>query len=557
MLTNTDITTQEPEAQAAELELESDSYRAAQESDRKVSSTGSRIAKAAVVLMAGTILSRVVGVGRESTISHLFGVGSDVDAYTIANQVVTIIYDLLISGSISAALVPVLSEYAQREEDRAEFGKILSIVMTVSLLFLVIAVGVLELFAKPLADFMSDQPNAKTQQLALLMTQWVLPGVIFMGLSGVVMAAHYALNRFVYPAFTSTVFNLAIILCAFALTGPFGLGVKSLAIGLVVGSIAMLALQLPGLRDIRLRPSLDINHPAMRKILKLYAPVAASVVLSSAALVVDRHLASATGEGNISAMRYATTLVQFGLGLVSAAISLASLPSLSSHFINGDSEAYKRTLASGLRLITALVLPAAAAIFALAVPLVGFIFQGGAFTATDRDFTAHVLLFYVIGLPFSAVDQVLIFAFYARKNTLTPVLVGAAGVGVYLLVAFNLLNWGVVGLVLANSIQLTFHALVTGALLFRTLRSEGGLRGYGIGETILKAGGAALAMAAMCWLSWELIAQYVPSTNIVTRGILLGIPVTLGLALYIALAWFLRLPELAMVIGRVRSRLRR
>src|SRR6476659_4358534 len=94
--------------------------------------------------------------------------------------------------------------------------------------------------------------SAETHSLALTMTQWVLPGVLFMGLSGVVMAAHYALGRFVYPAFTAAVFNTAIIFCGVMLAGV--LGVKSLVLGMVVGAFAMLAMQAPGLRDIQLRP---------------------------------------------------------------------------------------------------------------------------------------------------------------------------------------------------------------------------------------------------------------------------------------------------------------
>ena len=193
--------------------------------------------------------------------------------------------------------------------------------------------------------------------------------------------------------------------------------------------------------------------------MRLYAPVAMSVTVSSVALVIDRSLASQVGDVAISAMRYATTLVQFGLGIVAAAISLASLPTLSQYFSNQDSDGFRRTLSSGLRLVTVLVLPAAAGLMALSVPLVGLLFRNGAFTASDQDLTVLALRLYVIGLPFSAIDQVLLFAFYARKNTLTPALIGIAQFGVYLSIAFGTYKtWGMSGLVIANSAQLAFHA---------------------------------------------------------------------------------------------------
>src|SRR5687767_7030221 len=200
MLPDTDITLQEPQealdAQAAP-------------SERGASHAG-RIARAALILMAGTVLSRVLGLGREVTIAHLFGVGPEVDAFTIANHVATIVYDLLIAGTVSAALVPTFSEYAEGE-DRREFGRVVGTILTVAGIFLVASVALLELFAAPLASFMCAGCAPATQDLALTMTQWVLPGVLFMGLSGVVMAAHYALGRFHYPAFTSSIFNAAII----------------------------------------------------------------------------------------------------------------------------------------------------------------------------------------------------------------------------------------------------------------------------------------------------------------------------------------------------------
>jgi putative peptidoglycan lipid II flippase len=320
----------------------------------------------------------------------------------------------------------------------------------------------------------------------------------------------------------------------------------------------MLAFQLPGLRDVPLRPSLSINHPAVRTILTLYAPVALSVIVSSIMLLIDRNLASQTGEGRIAAMRFATTLVQFGLGIVAAAISIASLPTLSQHFTNGNSDGFKRTLSSGLRLVTVLVLPAAAMLLSLSVPLVALLFRHGAFNAADQDLTVLALRIYVIGLPFSAIDQVLLFAFYARKNTLTPAMIGIAQFGVYLAIALGTYKtWGMPGLVLANAAQLAFHAIVTGIFLLRAIRSEGGLRGYGIAATALKALGASLALAVVSFASWWALSQAITGDNLVSQSLLLGIPALLGGGLYLALVWLMRLPEIELIIARVRTRIRR
>jgi putative peptidoglycan lipid II flippase len=519
-------------------------------------SIGRRIAGAALILMAGTVLSRVLGLGRESTIAYLFGAGSEVDAFTIANHVATIVYDLLIAGTINAALVPVFSEYAADEQRRPEFGRVVSTVLTVAGCFLLLAVAALEVFAEPLAGFMSACYPPDTQALAITMTRWVLPGVFFMGLAGVVMAALYAMHRFAYPAFNSAVFNLAVIFGAFTLAGL--LGVKSLVVGMVAGTVAMLLIQAPGLRGVPLRPALDLSHPAVRKIFKLYAPIGLSVVISSAALVIDRNLASCTGEGSISAMRYATTLVQFALGMVSAAISFAALPSLSQHFARGDLEAYKRTLAAGLRLVMVMAMPATAGLLALATPIVALAFRHGMFDVADQQLTVLALLFYAPGVPFTAIDMVLLVAFYARKNTITPVLVGVAATGVYLSVALGTYRtMGMPGLVLANTLQLTFHALATGLLLLRAMRDEGGLRGYGVGETILKAGGAAVVTGLLSYAAWWALHSFITDESLLAELLLLGVPVALGGGAYIALIWAMRLSELELIISRIKARIRR
>ena len=225
--------------------------------------------------------------------------------------------------------------------------------------------------------------------------------------------------------------------------------------------------------------------------------------MTSIVLVIDRNLASQTGEGSISAMRYATTLIQFALGMVSAAISIASLPSLSQHFSRGDSEAYKRTLTTGAA-------PCDSAGAACRrrpartgharcrshIPARQFQRRGpepcGACASLLRAWPPRG----------GYRPRYLIFAFYARKNTLTPVLVGIAQVVVYLAIALaTYRTWGMRGLVLAWSAQTIFHACGHGGLLWRTLRSEGGLRGYGLGNTALKAGGAAVLMTVSATLA--------------------------------------------------------
>src|SRR5690606_28980288 len=170
----------------------------------------------------------------------------------------------------------------------------------------------------------------------------------------------------------------------------------------------------------------------------LYIPVFAGLLVNSLAVVVDRGLAWGAGELAVGAMRYATTLVQLVLGLIAAAMSLASLPMLSRHFSAGDERAYASTLARVLGMVTVLILPATAGLAVLARPIVTLIFGHGAMGDDGIDAITIALLGYLPGTLAAAYDQVLIFAFYARHNTRTPVLVGVLAVLVYFAVAFSL-----------------------------------------------------------------------------------------------------------------------
>ena len=122
-------------------------------------------------------------------------------------------------------------------------------------------------------------------------------------------------------------------------------------------------------------------------------------------------------------MNWATTLIQFPQGLVATAISIAILPTIarqSAQMTEAARRAFKDTLGLGLRLTISLILPAATGLFLLAVPIIGLLFEHGAFVAADTEITANALRVYLIGLPFAAIDLLLVYAFYARKDTLTP-----------------------------------------------------------------------------------------------------------------------------------------
>lgn len=504
-----------------------------------------RVAVAALLIALGNIASRVLGVVRESVIAGLFGRSAAIATFTAAATIPTILYDLLINGAISAALVPVFSEYA--EGDEREFWRVASSIINLALLALV-AVTALLIWQAPLAvtvlagGFKDEIRDQATQMVRLL-----LPAVIFMGLSGLITALLYARQRFLLPAFTVSAYNLGIILGAVLLSavlGPF-----SLVVGVLIGALFQVTLQLPGLRGMTYQLTLDLRHPGVRRILKLYAPVAMGIGFSIAGIVLDRNLASRLEASAIPTMRYATTLIQFPLGLVAAAVSFAVLPTLSRQASAGDDTAFRATLAMGIKVVLLLILPAAAGLAALSGPITALIFEhGGAFTGNDTAATARALLFYLPGLPAAALDQMLLFAFYAHKRTLAPNLVQGAAVGIYAITALSLLaltNLGVFALILGNSAQWLTHALIL-LLLSRGLVS---LRGLRLGEALAKSVVASLALGAAAWALAQLLASHSgPLVQIAAAG-------GAGAALYFGLCLLMRVEALGFFVAALRRRL--
>lgn len=513
---------------------------------------GPGIARSAAIISAGNIASRVLGLVREQVIAYLFGAGPLVDAFVVASQVPTLIYDLLIGGLLSSALVPVFSDYAAPER-RPELWRLVSIVL--SLVASVMAVFVLgiELSASWVALAMGGGFGPGTLAATTRMIRLVVPALLFFGLSGASTGLLYTLKRFRYPAFGAAAFNATVITVGALLARP--VGIYSLAMGVLAGAGVQLAIQLPDLPRRHLRFQIDLSHPGLRQIGQLYLPIVLGLVVSSIGTVIDRNLASRTGEGSIAWMRYATTLIQAPLGLVSVAISLAALPSLSQLHLAGDLDGFRQTLARGLRMILVLIIPATVGLFVLAEPVIRLLLEHGVFTPFDTLQTSRALRLYLFGLPGAALDWPLIFAFYARKDTLTPALVGVAAVLIYLAVGPALAfvaGMGFLGLVVANSVQLTGHAVIMVILLHRRI---GGVRGSRLAETMVKTSLAALGMGGVVWVVAGWLPSIIGLAGVASQVLVVGSATLVGLAIYASLTAVLGVEEADLVWTRLRQKL--
>jgi putative peptidoglycan lipid II flippase len=523
------------------------------------------IVRAAVILGLGNVSSRVLGLAREIVKSNLFGASDILGAYTVAVLVPMTLFNLITGGEmVSSSLVPVFSDYAEKQR-RRELWSLASTFLSLATLLLAALIILVELFAPTIA-WLAGARNFEDQSLVPLtirLMRLAMPGVLFLSVASILSGLLFALRRFTMPAFISAVFNGTIVVAA--LLRPEH--IDSLVWGLLAGSLLQIAIQLPALRDGRFRVQFNWRHPAVRRIIILYMPIVAGLVVNQIAIWISYNLAITTGDNSVTYMAYATTLYQFPLGLVVTALSLATLPTLSqmatAYMTAGDNswpdaaqklQTYKETLSAGLRLVISLILPAAAGLFAVAGPIIALLLEHGQFTALDTEITAGVLRLYVFGMPFAAVDQMLVFASYSRKDTWRPALVGVVSIVIYTVTAVLLLDsLGLHSLMIADAVKHFIHAAIMFWLLGRQL---GGLAGHGLLVALVKSLVAAAATGSVAYASATYAATFFADPTFFSKAMVVGAAAVAGALTYLASVFFLDMKDARSVWRTVLSRRR-
>ncbi len=531
---------------------------------QEVSSERRQIAKSASLVMLGNLGSSVLGMVRQIVVTSL---GPNIAGpFNAALLPARTFNDFLVNGSVSGALIPTFNDYAAPEQ-RDELRRIVFTIVNLVLL-VTFSVAIIYLLISPhFIDVLVTGFQGPQKMLTLVYSQIVIFSLLALGPFAVLLAGLFALKEFGWPAFATGAYHVGIILGAVvgSLLGARFIGNVGLAVGVLVGAAGEIALLLPGIRKRRLYYmfALDLKHPALRRIFKLYPPVAFSFLVTMGLVFFDQHLASlthdagSTGAANTVALNAATTLIQFPVGLVAAALSFAVLPTLSEHARNGDMERFKHTLLLGFRVGLLLMIPAAAGLIVLREPIAFLLFRHHNNTALESARIALALQNYAYQLPFVAMDQLLIAAFYARKNTLIPVAVGVLCIGGYMLVALPFYNTiGMPALAFANTVQNSLHAII---LLVLLRLSIGHIRVREAIPTAFKIILATAAMVAVTWGLQQLLGTLALFSLDRFTGQLLTVVLIGGIAalVYVGGILLLRVEEIGLVKDAVLAKLGR
>jgi putative peptidoglycan lipid II flippase len=523
------------------------------EIERQGAAAKEQIARAAGLVMALFVASRALGLLREMVISHQFGTGGDLDAYLAAFRLPDILFQIVAGGALASAFIPTFAGYLA-QDDEAGAWRLASAVINLVLL-ITVALTILAAWLAPwlvqavIAPGFDPERQALTIRLMRLML--ITPAVF--GVSGVVMGILNTWQHFLLPALAPILYNLGIIAGAIVLAPT--MGVRGLAVGVVVGACAHLIVQVPGLMHYGMRymPILGVRDPGVHEVGRLMVPRMLGLAAVQLNFLVNTILASGLAEGSLAALNYAWLLMLLPQGVFAQAVATAAFPTFSAQAAKGRRAEMRSTLSATLRAVLYLALPAAVGLIVLNGPLVQLIFERGAFTATSTHMVAWALALFALGLPAHSIVEVVVRAFYAMHDTRTPVVIGIAAMGLNvvlslaLVAAFEAMGWmphG--GLALSNALATTVEMA---ALLGIIRRRLDGLEGRRMAGSLARIALSALLMgAAAGGLAWALSGT--------SAWLVGGLSITVGIAVYAGASLLAGAPEPRAVWGMVRSRRR-
>ncbi len=451
---------------------------------------------AALIVAAGFLGSRILGLLRSVIIAERFGTSPELDAYWVAFRLPDLVFQLLAGATLASAFIPTFAGVRARAGEAAAWrlaSSVLNLVLVATALFAVAAFLLAPTLVPAIAPGLGEEAGRQEElrALAVRLTRVMLVSPLLFAVSGMFMGILNARRHFLMPALAPMFYNLAIILAALV-----GADVEALAVGVVAGAALHLAVQLPDLRiaGMAYRVVADWRDAAVREVGTLMAPR----VLGLAATQVNFYFiaiffASRLEAGAISALTFAWLIVMTLLGVIGMSISTAAFPTLAEQAARQD-VALARTLARTLRLIVFLSLPAGVGLFLLAEPTVTALLQRGAFGAASTDLTLQALRFYALALVAHAGIEILSRGFYALGDTRTPVAFAVLSMLLNLALAAALVGpLEVRGLALALSLAAVLEFVLLLVFLGRRLP---GFLSDGLGSALGRIAAAASLMAA-------------------------------------------------------------
>ena len=517
----------------------------------------SSVLYAAGMLTIMMTISRILGFVRDISVSSMFGISWQADAYTAAFTIPDLIYFALVGGGLSSAFIPVFSSYLATDQDEDAHvmaSTILNIVAIASMVL--IAIGMV--FTPQLIDIMVEfkhEHAAEATALTIVLTRLMFAQCFFMCLAGISQGILQCYKEFTVPALGAVVYNIAIIVIGILLAQH--IGIAGFTIGVVVGAALNLLLQIRSMRQygFSYKLTLNLRHPGVKKFFLLFLPVVLGLSMNELNLLVSQRLASGLGGGVVYALKQAQRIMMLPVGIFAAAIGLSVFPTMTSHVARGEMKEYKQNLTMGLRTVIFITLPASVGLIALSHPVVRAMYQQGAVTTVQIELVSVILVYYCIGVVGYGAQQILNRGFYAVQDTKSPVLINVFVLLFNIIISIILVGpFTYRGLAMAYSLSGLLSMLVLGVALRFKIGQYGG-------KALVKSALQSIIASAVMGLAVYFVAngleQMLDLSSKLMQVLQVGIGITAGVVVYAAMAIVMRMEEAQQVLRIVKRKLRR
>lgn len=515
----------------------------------------SKAARATVLLMIVTIVSKILGLFRDSVLASAYGTGKYAAVYSTANSISTILF-AVIGTALATSLIPLYNKLASEDSTERAMGFLNSVVNLVVIVCLSIA-GLGIIFAGPLVKVFAPGYQGDVYILCVQYTRILLPSIVFVGLANIFTSYLQIKKRYVIPGFIGMPYSIIIIVSIY-------LSLKTSPMVLVIGTLIAISakalFQLPFVykEGYRYRPKINLNDPVMKDMMILILPVVIGVGANQINSIVDKSLASLLGTEVVASFSYAIKLYEFVQALFITSILAVIYPRLSSMIVSDRMDSFLNSLKKTMNVIIVALVPIIVGCIVLSRQIVEVLFQRNAFTSKDTTMTASILWIYVIGILAFALRDVLTRGFYSMEDSKTPMINSI--ISIVFNISLNLIlvkPLGYKGLAIATAVS-----AYIGLLLFnRSMRKK--IEGYSSRDNYIvfvKSLFAALIMGLGVKLVYGIVASSLVE-GLLFKLIALASAVGVGVIIYALIMHFLRVEEYEMIsdmfFGVVKKKVKR
>lgn len=516
----------------------------------------SSIARSTAIVMIALILSKITGQLREMLIPGKIGFGMLSDAFILGFMVPDLIYQLLVGGSIQAALTPALSGAIRNGQER-KIWRSISVFINVTSILMLAAVLVGEILIPYMLPLFSGDKSAQTVDLAISVSRVLFPQVFFMMLAALSIGILNAHRKFTVASLGPVVYNLCVVISMLVFGNKTPDGIVKVAAGVMISACIYFLMQFySSRREFGFyRLSLDIKDEGFRKLVRLAVPTLISASIIQINLIILSAFANFFDDGSLTSLRFAITTWQLPYGVFAVAIGSVMLPTMAGYYAQKKFRSCSKILTKSLRSALFLTIPSAVIFVILNKEVIRGIFQWGTQNLTDQnvDLTARMLSWYCIAMVCHTIIFIMNMSFYAMGKTKIPLINGLVTLVTNTLFCFvftRFTAFGVISMPMAYSLSSIISVIVLSILFIKV---EPGCAPRKIPQFIVKSVICALGVFVILY-----VIEYFSfdSSNKIVQLLLLGAKGFIGFGAYFGIGILLLMKEPLEYGAKIRTKIR-